>query len=78
MQDDTEKITIRLPRRFIRNIDALVRMDDFSSRSEAIRTAVRDMLYARMKEVPDKVSEMKKIEGAIAELEETEAAYMKR
>ena len=78
MTDNSEKVTIRLPRRFLRNIDYLVEMDDFPSRSEAIRAAVRDMVYARSELVMDKVSKMQKIEGAIAQLEEAEAKYMKR
>jgi len=78
MKDDSEKVTIRLPRSFLRRIDYLVEVDDFSSRSEAIRTAVRDLVYARAELVPDKVSKMQRIEGAIAELEETKAKYMRR
>ena len=59
MQPDTEKITIRIPDRHLRGLDFLVEIDDFPSRSEAIRVAIRDLIYARMELVMDR---MKKIE----------------
>ncbi|MDG6220368.1 MAG: ribbon-helix-helix domain-containing protein [Candidatus Thermoplasmatota archaeon] len=44
MDDATEKITIRLPASYLRSIDRLVERDYFSSRSEAIRLAVRKLV----------------------------------
>ncbi|MCK4718649.1 MAG: ribbon-helix-helix protein, CopG family [Thermoplasmata archaeon] len=40
----TEKITIRLPKSYLRSIDRLVERDYFSSRTEAIRTALRKLV----------------------------------
>jgi Arc/MetJ-type ribon-helix-helix transcriptional regulator len=74
----TEKITIRLPKKFLKKIDWLVKVDHFPTRSEAIRVAVRDMLYTHAESVPDKVSKTQRIEGAIAQMEETESKYMNR
>ncbi len=48
MEDtDLEKVTLRLPARYIRALDFLVKVDDFPSRSEAIRAAIRDLIYDR-------------------------------
>ena len=41
-----EKFTVRVPKYLIRKMDELVESDDLSSRSQVVRTAVRDMLYA--------------------------------
>ncbi len=48
MTEIAEKITLRLPKRFLRALDFLVEMDDFPSRSEAVRAAIRDLVYARV------------------------------
>lgn len=45
---ELEKVTIRLPERYIRALDFLVKVDDFPSRSEAIRAAIRDFIYERV------------------------------
>src|SRR4030065_785220 len=59
MEPDTEKITIRIPQRHLRALDFLVEIDDFPSRSEAIRASIRDLIYARLELVVDR---MKKFE----------------
>ena len=41
---DTEKITLRLPARYLKALDFLVQVDDFPSRSEAVRAAIRDFV----------------------------------
>lgn len=75
--DDMEKVTIRLPKRYLRRLDFLVRVDDFPSRSEAIRTAVRDLLYARLELVLEKQKKILELDLKEAELEEVEKRYMK-
>ncbi|RLF49138.1 MAG: hypothetical protein DRN20_02875 [Thermoplasmata archaeon] len=65
----TEKITIRLPVSYLRAIDVLVRVGDFPSRSEAIRYAVRDMIYERVDYVIEKIKRMEEAERLIAELD---------
>ena len=72
MEGDTEKITLRVPTRYLRAIDFLVKADDFPSRSEAIRSAVRDMIYERVELVPEKIRKMQEVEMAIAEAEALE------
>ena len=77
-ETDSEKVTIRIPKRYLRSIDFLVRADDFPSRSEAIRTAVRDMVYARMEMVPDKLKKIQDAEIAIANAEAFEKDLIKK
>ncbi|HEV8594580.1 MAG TPA: ribbon-helix-helix domain-containing protein [Thermoplasmata archaeon] len=67
MSDEGEKITIRIPRRFLETIDFLVALDDFSSRSEAVRTAIRDMIYARVEVVSDRIKKMQTAQAAVRE-----------
>ncbi len=72
-----EKITIRLPSSFIRQLDFLVKVEDFSSRSEAIRTAVRDMLYHRIDLVMKKIEKKVEANQKMMELEAIEEQYEK-
>lgn len=78
MEPDTEKVTIRIPKRYLRSIDFLVKADDFPSRSEAIRAAIRDMVYHRMDMVPDKLKKMQDAEIAIANAEALERELVKK
>jgi Arc/MetJ-type ribon-helix-helix transcriptional regulator len=73
MNDD--KVTIRLPKSFIRQLDFLVKIEDFSSRSEAIRTAVRDMLYQRIDLVMKKIEKKVEANQKMMELEAIEQEY---
>jgi len=78
MNEDSEKITIRLPKRYLRALDFLVELDDFTSRSEAIRGAIRDMVYTRTELVMDRVEKIKKAEEALASMESFQKQYMKQ
>ncbi len=78
MYSDTVKFTVRLPVDFIREIDFLVRVKDFPSRSEAVRTAIRDMLYERIDMVMEKVEKKVKANQRIAEMEALEQEYLRK
>ena len=78
MLEDTEKITIRLPKKFLRALDFLVEADDMQSRSQAVRTAIRDFVYARVELVKGKMKEIQEAEKAIAEAEEFKESYLKK
>jgi Arc/MetJ-type ribon-helix-helix transcriptional regulator len=78
MTEETEKITIRLPKRYVRALDFLVELDDFTSRSEAIRGAIRDMVYTRTELVMDRVEKIKKAEDALAQMESFQKQYLKQ
>ena len=78
MKHDTEKITIRVPEKFVSALDFLVEVDDFPSRSEAIRAAIRDLVYNRVELVMDKIKKMQEAEQALTALNEFESQYLKK
>ena len=69
MGHETDKITLRLPARFLKALDFLVEVDDFPSRSEAVRAAIRDFVYARVELVSEKLKRMQEAQKAMAEAE---------
>ncbi len=73
-----EKVTIRLPERYVRALDFLVKVDDFPSRSEAIRAAIRDFIYERVDVVMDKVKKMEEAEKTLAAMEVFESEYLRK
>ncbi|TFG57160.1 MAG: ribbon-helix-helix protein, CopG family [Methanomassiliicoccus sp.] len=73
-----EKVTLRIPSRHIRALDFLVQVDDFPSRSEAIRAAIRDFIYARLELVTDKLQKMEEAEKVMAEMEAYEERYLRK
>jgi len=78
MDSELEKVTIRLPARYVRALDFLVQVDDFPSRSEAIRSAVRDMVYDRVNLVMEKIKRMEEAEKTLASLEIFEEQYLQK
>lgn len=77
-EPELEKVTIRLPARYVRALDFLVRVDDFPSRSEAIRAAIRDFVYQRVDVVMDKVKKMEEAERTLEAMEQFEAEYLRK
>lgn len=75
---DTEKITLRLPARYLKALDFLVQVDDFPSRSEAVRAAIRDFIYARVELVTDRLKKMQDAERTLAEAEALRREYMNK
>ena len=73
-----QKITIRIPKRFLESIDFLVNVDDVSSRSEAVRAAIRDYVYNRMEVVTDRLRKMRAAEAARAEAESTRREFLQK
>lgn len=71
-------MTIRLPKRFIRALDFLVAVDDFPSRAEAIRAAVRDLVYARIDLVPEKAKRIRDAELALEESDQLRKNVLRR
>ncbi|MEI6795329.1 MAG: ribbon-helix-helix domain-containing protein [Methanomassiliicoccales archaeon] len=79
MEDsDLEKVTVRLPERYIRALDFLVEADDFPSRSEAMRAAIRDFIYARVELVQDRIKKMEEAEKTLASMESFEQRYLRK
>lgn len=77
-ENDLEKVTLRLPARYIRALDFLVKVDDFPSRSEAIRAAIRDFTYQRVELVMEKVKKMEDAEKTLAAMETFEEKYLNK
>jgi len=75
---DTEKITLRLPARYLKALDFLVEVDDFPSRSEAVRAAIRDFVYARVELVTEKLKKMQDAERTLAEAETFKREYLNK
>ncbi len=75
---DTEKITLRLPARYLKALDFLVEVDDFPSRSEAVRAAIRDFVYARVELVTDKLKKIQDAERTLAEADAFKRTYMEK
>ncbi|MEM3852659.1 MAG: ribbon-helix-helix domain-containing protein [Methanomassiliicoccales archaeon] len=74
---DLEKVTIRLPLQYLQALDMLVRVNDFPSRSEAIRAAVRDLIYERIEKVTDKMKKMVDLQRSLQEMEELQKKFLK-
>ncbi len=75
---ETEKITLRLPARYLKALDFLVQVDDFPSRSEAVRAAIRDFVYGRVELVTEKLKKMQDAERTLAEAEAFKREYMQK
>jgi Arc/MetJ-type ribon-helix-helix transcriptional regulator len=78
MDKDTEKITIRIPERHLRALDFLVEIDDFPSRSEAIRASIRDLIYDRLELVVDRMKKFEHAEQALTDIKQYEEKYLKK
>jgi len=78
MKDDTEKITLRLPKRYLKALDFLVELDDFPTRSEAVRAAIRDLVYARVELVTDKLKRMQEAEKSLADIESFKKDFLQK
>ena len=78
MGNDDEKITVRIPKRFLETLDFLVDLDDFPSRSEAVRTAIRDMIYARVALVSERIKQIQAAEAAIADKENLRKEFLQK
>jgi len=59
-------------------VNSVIAVDDFPSRSEAIRTAVRDLLYNRLEYVIEKQKQALKADLLDAEMERLQKEYVTR
>lgn len=78
MREDSEKMTLRLPKRYLKALDFLVDVDDYPSRSEAVRAAIRDFVYARVELVTEKLKKMQDAERSLAEMETFKRDYLSK
>lgn len=69
---ETTRLTVRLPVRYANMVDTLIRLGEFSSRSEVIRRALSDFLanYAEsLLHKVDKLKKMQELEQAVSVLD---------
>jgi Arc/MetJ-type ribon-helix-helix transcriptional regulator len=74
---ENDRITIRLPQIDLRQIDLLIRLGEFSTRSEVIRHAVKEYIEnhtTRILAKADKIKKIQELEAAAAAIE----PYMKK
>lgn len=76
----SERVTVRLPKRDVEILDALVQLGEFGNRSEAVRQAVRDLIYERadrLEELQKKLEKLQKLQ-TMADAAEQVEEVMKR
>ena len=76
MDKGSVKLTIRIPQSYLRDIDFLVEAEDFPSRSEVIRTAVRDLVNNRLELVMSNLERKMLVMERMAQVEELERKYL--
>ena len=58
----TQRVTVRLPVHQIRALDTFIRLGEFASRSEAVRTAVTQLIHEVTEHVYERAETLKKIQ----------------
>ena len=76
--EDTEKVTIRIPKRDLRYIDLIMRLDGYSTRSEVIRTAIREFTDNRIDFLLEKIEKLERTEEKRAKLLAFENKYLRK
>lgn len=74
---ENDRITIRLPQIDLRQIDLLIRIGEFSTRSDFVRHAVKEYIdnnTSRILAKADKLKKIQELEAAAAAIE----PYMKK
>ena len=74
---EKDRITVRLPRLSLHQIDLFIRAGEFSSRSEVIRHAVNEFIKNYANTVIEKAEKMKKVQELELAVEAIEP-YMKK
>ena len=78
MSKETVKLTVRIPESYLRDIDFLVEAEDFPSRSEVIRTAVRDLVNDRLELVMGNLERKMVVMDRMAQLEEIQKKFLSK
>ncbi|MFO7678253.1 MAG: ribbon-helix-helix domain-containing protein [Thermoplasmatota archaeon] len=74
---ETDRITIRLPRIYLRQMDLFIRVGEFSTRSEVIRHAVKEYISNQSDRIAQRADKLKKVQELEAAVEAIEP-YMKK
>lgn len=73
MSDD-ERVTLRLPKRDLRDLDLLVETGLYGSRSEAIRQAIQELILRRSADAVQRVEARRKLAEALTDRSNLDAA----
>jgi antitoxin ParD1/3/4 len=76
--EDSEKITIRIPKRDLKILDLIMELDGYSTRSEVIRAAIREFTDNRIDFLLEKIEKLEKTEEKRAKLFEFENKYLRK
>ena len=76
--EDSEKVTIRIPKRDLRYIDLIMKLDGYSTRSEVIRAAIREFTDNRVDFLLEKMEKLEKTEEKRTRLLGFEEKYLHR
>jgi Arc/MetJ-type ribon-helix-helix transcriptional regulator len=74
---ETERITVRLPKRDLSSIDTFIGLGEFASRSEVIRHSVREFLRKHASELLESAEQLKQVQQLSNELKSIES-YLKK
>lgn len=74
---DGERVTLRLPKALLDELDLLVSCHEFDDRSTAIRQAIRELLDARRAKVLAKSAEVAKLQSLVAQAPRTDDVLRK-
>ena len=74
---ENDRITIRLPQIYLRQIDIFVRAGEFTTRSEVIRNAVKEYIDNYSSQFLEKANKLKKVQELEAAVEALEP-YIKK
>jgi len=66
MSGDGERVTLRLPRAQLEQLDLLIGLGEFDDRSSAIRQAIRELVDSRRARVLAKMDEVARLQQAAA------------
>ena len=69
---DHDRITLRLPDIYLRQIDLFIKAGEFQTRSEVIRHAVNEFIKNKASEIlekADKIRKVQELEAAVAAME---------
>jgi Arc/MetJ-type ribon-helix-helix transcriptional regulator len=74
---ETDRITIRLPRTYLNQIDIFIRAGEFMTRSEVIRHAVKEYIISQSDRIVERADKLKKVQELEVAIEAIEP-YMKK
>ena len=74
---ETDRITIRLPQIYLRQIDIFIGLGEFSTRSEVIRHAVKEYIERESDRIMQRADKLKKVQELEATVDAIEP-YIKK